>query len=161
MITLVLGGVRSGKSAVAERIAVVPGLPVTYVATGRLDLGDDAFAARVAAHQARRPADWTTLEVGADLPEALISVEGVALVDSLTTWVAAGNADVDALVDVLSRRAGATVLVSDEVGLGGIAMSEAGRAFADALGTANQRVASVADEVLLVIAGRVLPLEQR
>ena len=156
MITLVLGGARSGKSAVAERLAG-PG-PVTYVATG---LAAD-MPERVAAHRARRPAAWTTVEAQ-DLLGALAPLQGTVLVDSLTAWVAAADGfsvDVDALCGALAAHDGDVVVVSDEVGLGVHPSTEAGRSFRDALGVVNQAVAAAAGDVLLVVAGRALRLER-
>ena len=162
MIELVLGGARSGKSAVAERIAgrLVP--PVTYVATATVDADDADHAARVEAHRARRDASWTTVEAGADLPAVLRSTTGTVLVDSLGTWVTGSDLspDLDALRAALRDRAGDTVVVSEEVGLGVHPSSELGRRFRDVLGEVNAAVAEVADDVLLVVAGRVLPLER-
>ena len=164
MITLVLGGTRSGKSEVAESLAAAaPGEPVTYVATGAAT--DDDMAARIAAHRARRQASWTTVEAGADLPTALgaLPAAGAVVVDSLGTWVATCAQlapDVDGLCAALRSREGDTVVVSDEVGLGVHASTEVGRRFADALGDLNRAVADIADRVLLVVAGRVLPLER-
>ena len=167
LVTLVIGGARSGKSEVAERIAAAAGLPVTYVATGPGAIaGDPEWAERVAAHRARRPAGWRTEEVpeGGDLGAALAGAAGAALVDSLGTWVAGFDGfDVPAarLHRALGARAAAglpTVVVSEEVGLGVHAPTEAGRRFADALGALNQAVASTADRVLLVVAGRGLDL---
>lgn len=156
-----LGGARSGKSAIAERLC--PG-EVTYVATAVVR--DDDMAARVAAHRDRRPASWTTIEALPD--EVVAAADRVApyatvLLDSLTTWVAeAAGFEVDAggLCAVLGARPGDAVVVSDEVGLGVHPSSEAGRVFRDRLGEVNQQVAEVADRVLLVVAGRVLPLER-
>lgn len=163
MIVLVLGGARSGKSVVAERRAAESGTAVTYLATA-VPAGDDAdFAARIAAHQARRPPTWSTVEVGAALAEHLRDLDGTALVDSLGTWVANHDAfEVDgrALVDAITGRSGDTIVVSEEVGLGVHPSSEAGRRFRDSLGGLNQVVAEAADDVLLVVAGRVLPLER-
>ena len=164
MITLVLGGARSGKSAVAERLAAALPTPVTYVATAAVDPADADHVARVAAHQARRDPAWTTVDaVGADLPAALRSHSGTVLVDSLGTWLT-GHADLVAdaadLCAALQERAGDTVVVSEEVGLGVHPSSELGRHFRDALGAVNVAVAEVADRVLLVVAGRVLPLER-
>ncbi len=164
MITLVLGGARSGKSAVGERLAAALGPDVTYVATAVVDPGDDEFARRIQQHRVRRPPSWTTIEAGADLPAILTALHGPALVDSLGTWVAAcadpggPPADHDALCRALARRTGDTVVVSEEVGLGVHPSSEAGRHFREVLGTVNQAVADVAGDVLLVVAGRVLPL---
>jgi adenosylcobinamide kinase/adenosylcobinamide-phosphate guanylyltransferase len=168
VITLVLGGARSGKSEVAERLAARwaerTGRPVVYVATAQVS-GDADFAARVAAHRARRPAGWVTVEAGADLVGALGCVSdpaAIVLVDSLGTWVAATPnfaVDVAELSAVLcTRRPGSAIVVSDEVGLGVHPVSEAGRRFRDVLGQLNQQVAEVADEVWLVVAGRVLRL---
>jgi adenosylcobinamide kinase/adenosylcobinamide-phosphate guanylyltransferase len=158
VITLVLGGARSGKSEVAERL--VGEGPVTYVATGTAS--DEAMATRIAAHRDRRPDTWQTVEEpGPALPGALIDLRGPALVDSLTTWLAAAPefaVDGDALCAALMKRDGDTVIVSDEVGLGVHPSTEAGNRFRDALGALNQQVAATADEVMLVVAGRTLRL---
>ena len=162
MIALVIGGMRSGKSAVAERLAARQGEPVTVVVPA--SPGDDPdFAVRVRTHQARRPPTWPTCECGHALPAALDTIGGPALVDSLGSWVAASpdlTVDVDALLTALRRRSAATVLVTEEVGLAVHPPTEAGRRFADTLGQLNLAVADVADEALLVVAGRVLPLER-
>jgi adenosyl cobinamide kinase/adenosyl cobinamide phosphate guanylyltransferase len=160
----VLGGARSGKSEVAERLAATLPPPVAYVATATADPSrpDPEFAARVAAHRRRRPATWRTVEAGAGLVEALAQVEDSVLVDALGTWVAGTPgfaADAAGLCAVLQARPAPAVLVSDEVGLGVHPYSEAGRQFRDALGSVNRAVANIADRVLLVVAGRVLALD--
>jgi adenosyl cobinamide kinase/adenosyl cobinamide phosphate guanylyltransferase len=161
MITLVLGGARSGKSEVAERIAARLPVPITYVAT--LVPGDDPdLAERIEAHRARRPAGWRTIEAGPELPALLHSVPGPVLVDGLGPWVAASPGmavDVGALCAALTGRAADTVVVSEEAGLGVHPATQDGRHFRDALGTLNQAVAAVADEVLFVVAGRILRLD--
>ena len=158
MITLILGGARSGKSGVAESLARDASSPVTYAATGVV--GDDAdFAARVAAHRARRPADWATIECGAALADAIGRAPGTVLVDSLGTWLAGQPdfaVDTDALCDALEAHAGDVIVVSDEVGLGVHPETEVGRAFRDALGRLNQAVAARANAVWLVVAGCVV-----
>jgi adenosylcobinamide kinase/adenosylcobinamide-phosphate guanylyltransferase len=155
VITLVLGGARSGKSVVAEGLV---GADAVYVATA--DVQDDDFAARVERHRARRPAAWTTVESGPDLPATVRSLPPrPALIDSLGTWVARCPdfaADGAALVDALRGRT--AVLVSEEVGLGVHPETEVGRRWRDALGDVNQVVAAAADRVLLVVAGRTLEL---
>jgi adenosyl cobinamide kinase/adenosyl cobinamide phosphate guanylyltransferase len=157
VITLVLGGARSGKSAVAE--SLVDG-DVVYLATATVT--DPDFAERVQRHRARRPASWSTVESGPDLAGALHSCgDRPVLVDSLGTWLAGVDgfaADVDGLVEALRSRTAATVVVSEEVGLGVHPETEVGRRWRDAVGEANQAVAAVADDVLLVVAGRVLRL---
>lgn len=190
-ITLVLGGARSGKSELAEalarraaqrrvagRQAPEPVRPVhdppavTYLATGP-NTGDRGWLDRLAAHRARRPADWRTVEVGpgGSLGTALADAGPVALVDSLGTWVAGfedfgadDDAPADGLLAALAARRDAgvpTVVVSEEVGLGVHPSTALGGAFRDALGTLNRRVADAAGTVLLVVAGRVVPLAER
>jgi adenosyl cobinamide kinase/adenosyl cobinamide phosphate guanylyltransferase len=160
MITLVLGGARSGKSELAERLVARLPLPITYVATGVAS--DPDIAARIAAHRSRRPATWATVEP-ADLVAAVAEVTGTLLVDALGTWVASADGfavDVDGLLAALIGRTGDTIVVSEEVGLGVHPSTEAGRRFRDALGVVNGRVAEVAGDVLLVVAGRALRLDR-
>jgi adenosylcobinamide kinase/adenosylcobinamide-phosphate guanylyltransferase len=161
VIALVLGGARSGKSRHAERLAASLPEPVTYMATACVD-GDTDLAARVAEHRARRPASWTTIESGHELPGVLRATAGTVLLDALGPWLAGAPdlaVDAGALCDALTTRAGDTVVVSEEVGLGVHPTTSAGRRFRDALGEVNQAVAAVADEVVLVVAGRALRLE--
>ncbi len=160
MITLVLGGARSGKSAVAEALAAKHAPPVTYVAT-MVPVGDPALEARVAAHRRRRDPAWATVDAGEDLATLLTSLSGTVLVDSLGPWVGgrpAMDADADALCEALGARQGDTVLVSDEVGMSVHPSTPEGHRFQDALGALNHAVASVADRVCLVVAGRILDL---
>jgi adenosyl cobinamide kinase/adenosyl cobinamide phosphate guanylyltransferase len=164
VITLVLGGTRSGKSSIAESLALErfePGRPVLYVATGVVT--DDDMRARIERHRARRDDRFETVEAGADLVGALRAAPGdaPALVDALGTWVASAPdfaVDADDLVAALVDRSGPSVVVSDEVGLGVHPSSEAGRRFRDALGEVNQAVSAASDRCLLVVAGRVLAL---
>ena len=162
MLTLVLGGTASGKSSVGERLVAAHGTDVVYVATGIAT--DDDMAARIASHKLRRPTTWTTVET-TDLPSAVRALPSrPALIDSLGTWVAHTDdfaVDIDALVDALAARTSATVVVSDEVGLGVHPETEVGRRFRDALGDVNRRVGDIAAEVLLVVAGRILRLPPR
>ena len=136
MITLLLGGARSGKSQVAERLAAkLPG-PVTYLATAGVAQDDPDHVGRVAAHRARRDPSWTTIEAGPDLVAVLAATSGTVLVDSLGTWLTATclvgpepftlAPDTDGLRAALLGRAGDAVLVSEEVGLGVHPSSEHG-----------------------------------
>jgi adenosyl cobinamide kinase/adenosyl cobinamide phosphate guanylyltransferase len=158
--TLVLGGARSGKSLVAERLATRSRKPVTYIAT--LRLGNDAdLAARVERHRERRSLQWSTLECGDDLPDVLSLTPGTVLVDSLGPWLAAlpdMSCDFGGLVTAILERRDDTIIVSEEVGLGVHPETLLGREFRDALGALNQAVARACDQVLLVVAGRVLSL---
>jgi adenosylcobinamide kinase / adenosylcobinamide-phosphate guanylyltransferase len=164
VITLVLGGTRSGKSGVAEAIAARREPPVIYIATGSAAEDDAHMSERIAHHRARRPPHWQTIEAGLELCVTLRQhVSGTALVDSLGTWVAAHGdlaVDTEQLLDALWAREGSTVIVSDEVGLSVHPPTAVGRRFVDVLGDVNQAVAAVADEVLLVVAGRVLRLDR-
>jgi len=157
VITLVLGGARSGKSRVAE--SLVDG-EVIYIATAAVT--DEDFAERVARHRDRRPSTWSTVESAGDLAADLRACgPRPVLVDSLGTWIAGTPdfaVDVTALVDALGARTAPTVVVSEEAGLGVHPETDVGRRWRDALGEVNQAVAAVADRVLFVIAGRVLPL---
>lgn len=159
MITLFLGGARSGKSVMAEQMVAGLPAPVIYLATAVV--GDPDHAERVAAHRARRDPSWVTIEAAADLAARVCEVDGSVLIDSLGAWVAAAPefaVDLTGLCRALTARAGDTVVVSEEVGLGVHPSSAAGRRFRDALGQVNSAVAEVSDEVFLVVAGRVLPL---
>ncbi|HTQ91822.1 MAG TPA: bifunctional adenosylcobinamide kinase/adenosylcobinamide-phosphate guanylyltransferase [Streptosporangiaceae bacterium] len=178
---LVLGGARSGKSERAElRLAGEP--EVTYVATGNRGTGDPDWAARVAAHRARRPAWWATAEttdlaglLGANSGADHGTGPGALLIDGIGTWLAAvleecgwDPRDGAARETVAARIAGLTgawrqacgyvVAVSDETGLGVVPASAAGRLFRDELGRLNQALAAESEEAELVVAGRVLPL---
>jgi adenosylcobinamide kinase / adenosylcobinamide-phosphate guanylyltransferase len=164
---LVLGGARSGKSERAElRVAAEP--VVTYVATGPSGNGDADWAARVAAHQARRPAWWRTVET-TDLARVLAESSGAVLIDGIGTWLAAvldedGWDDsklggrVAELVSAWRQAASYVVAVSDETGLGVIPQTPSGRLFRDWLGRVNQALAGEAEEAELVVAGQVLSL---
>ena len=179
--TLVLGGARSGKSAHAEGL-VSPTGPVSYLATGRRDPTDPEWSARIAAHVARRPAHWETVEVTdaallAELISDAFDADPVLLVDDLATWLT-GLLDevrgwdrrpsalrlaeryVDKLVAAVDTTRARLVLVSSEVGLGVVPATPSGRLFRDLLGTLNARLAEVCDEVLLLVAGIPMHLKQ-
>jgi adenosylcobinamide kinase / adenosylcobinamide-phosphate guanylyltransferase len=172
MRTLVLGGIRSGKSRWAEEAIAesVGAAPVRYLATGPTS-DDDSWSARVAAHQLRRPAHWETVE-SPDVATQLRGSPGdAALVDDIGTWLAAvmdrcdawaGGSfaeQVDDLVDAIEVFGSPLVLVSPEVGLTVVPATEAGRRFADALGSLNQRLATVCDRVVLVVAGQPVQIK--
>ena len=177
MRTLILGGARSGKSAEAERrLADVP--EVVYAATGGARSNDREWAERVAAHRARRPATWRTVETE-DVATLLLRSDGTVLVDCLTLWLAGvmdrcgawddGRwatgaarqevaAEIDRLTEAWTLSRADILAVSNEVGWGVVPATTSGRRFQDELGRLNQRIAAISDEVLLVVAGRVLPL---
>lgn len=164
MIELIIGGARSGKSALAERRAAESGLAVCYVATGQA--GDAEMRERIAHHRARRPDHWQTVEEPLHLAAVLATEaapERCLIVDCLTLWLTnlllgPGLDDERAhLLDVLPSLPSRVILVSNEVGWGIVPINELARRFADEQGRLNQQVAAVADRVTLVAAG--LPLE--
>ena len=165
MLTLLLGGARSGKSALAVEMGRRHGGPVTFVATS--EPIDSDLAERIARHRRDRP-DWPTVEEPRDLAGALAATNGDALVivDCLTVWVGnllhRGDTDVEArsasAAKVAATRPAPTVVVSNEVGLGVHPETELGLRYRDLLGRVNQQWAAVADRTLFLVAGRALPL---
>lgn len=172
MLTLILGGARSGKSALAEAIASASRQAVTYVAT--LEALDEEMAARIAAHRAGRPSAWTTVEAPRDVGRAAAAcTTPVIVLDCVTVWVSnllldAGDgrtADEDAAVqraiaaEVAAFARWATdapadvIAVSNDVGAGVVPVSAMGRAFRDCLGAANQALAASATRVYWTQAG--------
>jgi adenosylcobinamide kinase / adenosylcobinamide-phosphate guanylyltransferase len=163
LLTLVLGGARSGKSRHAESLITACAPPWIYVATAQAL--DAEMTERIAHHRARRGAGWQTVEAPHDLAETIDKAppDTAILVDCLTLWLTnrmLAEADIEAdsavLEKVLARRRGSTVLVSNEVGSGVVPDNALARRFADLQGRLNQRIAARADRVVLVVAG--LPL---
>jgi adenosyl cobinamide kinase/adenosyl cobinamide phosphate guanylyltransferase len=169
VLTVLLGGARSGKSSLAERLAADGGGSVTYLATcPRID-GDDELADRIARHRSDRPTTWTTVEEERDIAGAIDRTRDATLiVDCLTTWVSnlqfGGCSEheilrrSEAAVDAVHRRRGRTIVISNEVGLGIVPAEASVRHYRDLLGRVNQQWVSAADRALLLVAGRALPL---
>ena len=179
MTELILGGARSGKSALAEKRAMECGLRVIYVATA--ENRDTEMARRIEHHRARRPVEWGLVEAPLHLAATLrqhAAADTCLLIDCLTLWLSnlffAGHAaaqaeagqavdcallagETQALLNLLPALPGRIILVSNEVGWGIVPMDPVSRLFADEQGRLNQRVAAVAEQVTLVAAG--LPLE--
>jgi adenosylcobinamide kinase/adenosylcobinamide-phosphate guanylyltransferase len=170
VVTLVLGGARSGKSAHAEGLLTAS--DVTYVATARADPTDAEWQARIAAHVARRPPTWRTIEP-TDLAKFLPTADTPTLVDDVATWLTAVMDDhnawdgtlagvreeCDRLVAAVADCPAELVLVSAEVGLGVVPATRSGRLFRDRLGALNADLAQVSAHVVLLVAG--IPLRLR
>jgi len=158
-VTLIIGGVRSGKSGYAQRLAE-QSESVTFIATA--EVRDDAeMRVKIDRHRADRPGHWTTVEEPLDLAGALGRVPAgeTVLIDCLTLYASnlleAGGAEaaVDRFCAALQAAAGEVMIVSNEVGSGVVPAYELGRRFRDLVGEINQQVAGVADNVLYMVAG--------
>lgn len=175
MLTLVLGGARSGKSRYAQSLAAAAGGPVLFVATAApvSPAEDPEMAARIARHRADRPRHWTTLEAPLDVVAAVRSAETLVLVDCVTLWISnllyehralepASRektilGEVEALAAILRERQ--AVAVSNEVGEGVVPETPLAREFRDLQGHANQILAREASRVVLLVAGIPLTLK--
>jgi adenosylcobinamide kinase / adenosylcobinamide-phosphate guanylyltransferase len=172
--TLVLGGIRSGKSQWAEALLADSsdaGRPVRYLATGPAPDGDAEWAARIAAHRARRASNWSTVET-TDIATQLRSAPTPTLIDDVGGWLTAAMdrrgawttgsvaADVTELLDAVAAFPAPLAIVSPEVGLTVVPPTAAGRRFADGLGSLNQRLAGLCERVVLVIAGQPLTVKE-
>jgi adenosylcobinamide kinase/adenosylcobinamide-phosphate guanylyltransferase len=165
----ITGGARSGKSRLAEELAVRHGTPLLYVATGAA--GDGEMAERIARHRSRRGADWQTIEEPLDLHGVLAGHDGyfgAILVDCVTLWLtnllfARGEEPGPALEEVrrlaalLPELKGPVILVSNEVGMGIVPENRLARVFRDLAGEANEILAAAADEVYVTFSG--IPLK--
>ena len=170
MRTLVLGGIRSGKSHWAEsmvREGLAGGDTVSYIATAASSADDPAWEQRIGAHRRRRPPTWRTTETNDVAGQLRTDPRTPTLVDDLGNWLTAAldrrgwdggsmEADVAELVDAVRAFPSTLVLVSPEVGLTVVPATAAGRRFADELGTLNQCVADCCERVVLVVAGQPL-----
>jgi len=167
MLTVLIGGARSGKSTCAERLAARGGGPVTYIATCPRIVDDADLAARIERHRADRPAHWETIESEIGLAVAIERASApTVIVDCLTTWV--GNllhhgrteTEVLAASSEAIRAVGArdAIVVTNEVGLGIVPAEAATRAYRDLLGRVNQQWVDASDRALLLVAGRALDL---
>lgn len=166
-LAVLIGGARSGKSELAQRLACEQHSPVVFLATAQV--GDVEMAARIAQHQRERPASWQTIEEPLRLRETIeaVSEESCLIVDCLTLWTAnaleqLGSAEAEAhataAAGAAAERHGLTIVVTNEVGLGLVPDNALGRSYRDLLGRVNAIWASAADHVFLVVARRMLAL---
>lgn len=174
MITLILGGARSGKSRLAQDLASQYELkdkPVFYIATATCC--DKEMADRIAHHKINRPSHWHTIEVPIYLADSIYDISQkpcVILVDCLTLWVnnlllaedkTVLNTQIDKLLHLLStfHHDSELILVSNETGLGVIPMGQLTRQFVDESGFLHQKIAKIADKVLFCVAGIAMTLK--
>lgn len=171
MRELILGGARSGKSALAEQRAVATGLDVVYIATAQAL--DDEMAARIAHHRQQRPGHWTVIEETLELAAVLeqqAAPQRCLLVDCLTLWLtnllmadeeapSLFTFQRDRFVEVLPQLPGEIILVSNEVGMGIVPLGELSRRFCDESGRLHQAVAEQCERVTFVTAGLPMTLK--
>jgi len=159
-VTLVLGGARSGKSRYAEQLVMASPAPWIYVATA--EPFDDEMRARIAEHRGRRGQDWQTVDAPTDLAGAIedAAKDRIVLVDCLTLWLnnlMFRKINIDTAIEnleaALAARQAPTVLVSNEVGFGIVPDNAEARRFRDLQGRLNQRIAAMAGQVVLMVAG--------
>ena len=163
---LLLGGARSGKSALACRLAAESGRDVTVIATATA--GDAEMTARIERHRASRPAQWRTVEEPIELGAAVATSDSKSyvLVDCLTLWVANLLGDGVSAAEIVERAGSVAaalaerdaVVVTNEVGLGIVPANELARTYRDTLGAVNAEFAAGAQRALLMVAGRALEL---
>lgn len=161
-VILLIGGARSGKSALAVEIGRRHDGNVLFMATA--EPFDDDMRSRISRHRRERP-DWPTIETPVDLGSAIAAAPGepLLIVDCLTVWVANelhhdSCADAAAVACALAERRGPSVVITNEVGLGVHPETELGRTYRDELGRVNRAIASVAATTLFMVAGRALRL---
>ncbi|EOX8993404.1 TPA: bifunctional adenosylcobinamide kinase/adenosylcobinamide-phosphate guanylyltransferase [Pseudomonas aeruginosa] len=169
MRDLILGGARSGKSSLAERLAAESGLAVSYIATAQA--GDGEMGRRIAEHRARRPAHWRTLEEPLALAATLRSEAEAGrclLVDCLTLWLTnlllcddpqRLDGEREALLECLGELPGRIILVSNETGLGVVPLGELSRRYVDEAGWLHQAIAERCERVTFTVAGLPMPLK--
>jgi len=169
MITLVLGGARSGKSRFAQQLATDNQLPVLYIATATAL--DEEMQERIIRHQQDRPSEWQLCECSLDLINTLAEEcqkQQTILVDCLTLWLNNQlfhqpaqdfSALFNRLLSTLSNTNATIIFVANEVGLGVIPLGEVSRQFVDEAGRLNQQLAQIADKVFFIAAGLPLTLK--
>jgi adenosylcobinamide kinase / adenosylcobinamide-phosphate guanylyltransferase len=161
--TLVLGGVKSGKSRLAEQLAKQSELDVIYIATATAD--DNEMQQRINHHQQQRPKHWQTLEAPISLASTLQQVckdDRCILVDCLTLWLtnllmnddkSLVNQEIEALLSILPTLAGKLIFVSNETNMGIMPLGELTRQYCDRIGLLHQQIAEIVDRVILTVAG--------
>lgn len=162
MLIMITGGQRSGKSMFAERLALSLSDTPVYLATAQVF--DDEFRRRVDVHKARRGPQWTTFEEPLRVDEVAVGEGDVVVFDCVTLWAtnwffASGEeadtalAEMKHRLDALAGTGATLIMVTNEIGLGGVSENALQRRFTDLQGSINQYVAAKADEVHLIVSG--------
>jgi len=161
--TLVLGGVKSGKSRLAEQLADLSELDVVYIATATADDGE--MLQRINDHKQRRPDHWQTIEAPIQLADALqqyCQQDRCVLVDCLTLWLTnllmtedkdLLDREIEALITTIPNLSGHLILVSNETNMGIMPLGELSRQYCDQIGVLHQRIAAIFDRVIFTVAG--------
>ncbi|WP_417662570.1 bifunctional adenosylcobinamide kinase/adenosylcobinamide-phosphate guanylyltransferase [Pseudomonas sp.] len=169
MHELILGGARSGKSRLAERVAVESGLAVTYIATS--EPLDDEMSQRIGHHRQRRPAHWRLIEEPLQLAKILqenAAADRCLLVDCLTLWLSnllmlnddvRMQNEIDQLLECIEVLPGRVIMVSNETGLGVIPLGELTRRYVDQAGWLHQALAERCQRVVFTVAGLPMVLK--
>jgi adenosylcobinamide kinase/adenosylcobinamide-phosphate guanylyltransferase len=168
-LVVLIGGARSGKSALALRLAGRAAAPVVFVATA--EARDEEMAERIELHRRERPPEWATVEEAVDLERALAEIPdpSTVVVDCLSLWVSnlieaepapSIEAASAAAARVAASRSGLTIAVTNEVGLGIVPVNALARTYRDVLGRVNATWVDAADEAYFVVAGRTIELER-
>jgi adenosylcobinamide kinase / adenosylcobinamide-phosphate guanylyltransferase len=164
-VTLIIGGVRSGKSSKALELARREGGAVSFIATAQAL--DDEMADRITRHRLERPASWTTLETPIEVASDLrrVAQGDCVIIDCMTLWVSNCletmsfnqiEQTATDLASVAAQRTGMTIVVSNEVGSGVVPMQQLARTYVDVMGRVNAIWSDVATTMLLMVAGRAL-----
>lgn len=167
MLILLIGGARSGKSALAVELAAASTADVVFIATARRTDGD--MAARIDRHRDERPDHWRTLEVPLDLPAALAAsdLSDTVIIDCLSLWTANAMAagppegveqEAHEIAVLAASRPGLTIAVTNEVGMGVHPSTDTGRNYRDVLGRVNAAWSRTSAHAYLIVAGRALAL---
>lgn len=172
-LVLILGGVRSGKSSYAQQLASGLGNRILFLATA--EAGDEEMKRRIARHKSSRPESWRTVEEPLDIAGALrknTAHADAVIIDCITVWLSnmlmhdeklseeSMLAGIDGLINAYEKDYATYIVVSGEVGMGIVPEHPLGRVFRDYLGLANQRLAGIADRVVLMVAGIPMDLKK-
>jgi adenosylcobinamide kinase/adenosylcobinamide-phosphate guanylyltransferase len=167
-LVLLVGGARSGKSSLAVRLAEDRGRDVAFIATAEAR-DDGEMAERIARHRAERPAGWETVEAPLEVGAAIEAApeEATVIIDCLSLWIsnllehrqpAEVEQEAASVAASSAARTSATIVVTNEVGLGIVPVTPLGRTYRDVLGRVNAIWADAADESYFVVAGKALRL---